>query len=67
MKLLDLTTKDVDNISKIISEGSESHLDNVGLNGMMTEEEFMKAESILIDFEVTLRKLVEKQNLKETK
>ena len=64
MNLSDLTMKDVGHIGEIISEGCESLMDNVGLNDMMTEEEFIKAESILQDFESTLRELVEKQ-LKE--
>lgn len=67
MKLTDLTMKDVNNILLIISEGSESYADNVGTFVGMTQEEFNTAEGILNDFYITLRELVEKQNLKEKK
>ena len=65
MKLLDLTMKDVDNILLIITDGSESIGDNVGKFMGMTQKEFNTAEGILTDFYITLRELVEKQNLKE--
>lgn len=61
MNLSDLTMKDVEHIGEIISVGCESVTNNAGLNDFMTEEEFIKAERILIDFELTLRKLVKKQ------
>tara|TARA_R100000700_G_scaffold12811_1_gene18231 strand:+ start:2585 stop:2797 length:213 start_codon:yes stop_codon:yes gene_type:complete len=64
MNLSDLTMKNVEHIGEIISEGCEGVMSNAGLNNRMTEEEFIKAESILQDFESTLRELVEKQ-LKE--
>jgi hypothetical protein len=67
MKLTDLTIKNVKHIREIISEGCEGVTLNVGLNNMMTEEEFLKAESILDSFVVTLQELVEKQNLKGNK
>ena len=67
MKLTDLTMKDVNNILLIISAGSESHVDNIGTFVGMTQEEFNTAEDILTDFYITLRELVEKQNLKEKK
>ena len=65
MKLTDLTMKDVNNILLIIYAGSESHVDNIGTFVGMTQEEFNTAEGILTDFYITLRELVEKQNLKE--
>ena len=61
MNLSDLTIKDVEHIGKIITVGCESVTNNAGLNDFMTEEEFLVAESILLDFESTLRKLVKKQ------
>ncbi len=61
MNLLDLTMKDVEHIGEIILEGCEGVMSDEGLNNRMTEEEFIKAESILQDFELTLRKLVKKQ------
>tara|TARA_Y100001963_G_scaffold154925_1_gene244786 strand:+ start:166 stop:363 length:198 start_codon:yes stop_codon:yes gene_type:complete len=60
MNLSDLTMKDVEHIGEIIMVGCES-LISAGFNDKMTEEEFIKAESILQDFESTLRELVEKQ------
>tara|TARA_R100001163_G_C5030118_1_gene170564 strand:- start:527 stop:739 length:213 start_codon:yes stop_codon:yes gene_type:complete len=60
MNLSDLTIKDVEHIGKIISNGCEGEM-NAGFNDGMTEEEFLVAESILQDFESTLRKLVKKQ------
>ena len=64
MNLSDLTMKDVERIGEIISEGCEGVMSDAGLNNRMTDEEFIVAESILIDFESTLRELVKKQ-LKE--
>ena len=61
MNLSDLTMKDVEHIGEIISEGCEGVMSDAGLNNRMTDEEFIKAESILINFESTLRELVEKQ------
>tara|TARA_Y100000114_G_C11558920_1_gene230847 strand:+ start:376 stop:591 length:216 start_codon:yes stop_codon:yes gene_type:complete len=61
MNLSDLTMKDVEHIGEIITAGCESFVDNAGLDNFMTEEELIKAERILIDFELTLRKLVKKQ------
>ena len=60
MNLSDLTIKDVEHIGKIISNGCEGEI-SAGFNDGMTEEEFLVAESILLDFESTLRKLVKKQ------
>lgn len=61
MNLSDLTMKDVEHIGEIISEGCEGVMGNVGLDDRMSEEEFIIAENILQDFELTLRKLVKKQ------
>ena len=61
MNLSDLTMKDVNNINDIITEGSESYLDNVGKSTGITQKEFDTAEGILNEFYLTLRELVEKQ------
>ena len=66
MKLSDLTIKDVRHIGEIISEGCEGVIQNIGLNGQMTEEEYFRAECVLLSFQSELRNLTDKQNLKET-